>query len=440
MDIATLRQMMLDKTARAVRARKQKGAAMTGRTKAGLNMKVMVISRKDPTAAASGKKGPVRINAYVVQSSLLDVDCLSVDVPIARADSGSSAAIANGDTIHLSSFNGSNPAELNFGVIAQLECVACTRVGDTDYFSAKSIKVLSNDTNTVLDSMPGSFFHLPSIDDAQHATVVLRFRGDSPQIESTEGAFLRFSVPDDTSSYLFDKTDEGTREIAFSTDFDVMQWGKDGPKDTVCIDTRFYNNHLGNIGITDPDTWMYLAPYVLSKIWGYVPGYIDMKRTVALDLNNPQMRGGDDHEHAYALSFKGLWNASIWNLPRFLKDACFEVSAGFVHAEMQDANTSEFSQKNPLSDPSSPIVNLSEYSGALAPFYESGGRFFLLTNHAWDEEDVDTVNGLSIAERELCLSKKPGCALKIGYSGRKTWVFFYQKPDPKVGDKRSSSS
>ena len=439
-----LRAMMKQKAERTTSERAAKGKNFTSRTREGHNMLAVVLSKIDPKKSASGKNGPVRINAFILQASVKDESVKTVEIEVQKSDGPQTRTVGNGDVIeYLSSFNGTPAPDLTFGVTVQLECVTFTDVNGTVYPSARSIKMVSGASYDSLDLMPGNFFHMPSLKDSTHSTVVLRFRGSKPEIESEEGAHMLYDVPEESNAYTFEKED-ADRTIAFSADFSVQQWGLTetgelGPLPTVCIDTRFFENHLSSIGILDPKTWEAVGQNVMTHIRGFIPGYIDAARTAQLDINN--FRDADlTSEFAYALSFKGLWGCSVFDHGHFLTKtpAAFEVTSSFVKEHLGETVSSPFTSNNPLTDPAGAVVNLSEYTGSLSPFYTAqGGRFFLLSNHCLDTEDVETIRGLSVAQVEDCFAKKPGAPVRVsGYSGKKCWVFFYMR-EQTSGVKRS---
>jgi len=429
---------------RTTMERASKGKSFTSRTREGHNMLAVVLSKIDPKKTASGKNGAVRIFAYVLQVSVKDESIKSVEIEVQKGSEPQMKTVKNGDVIeYLSSFNGASPADLTFGVTVQLECVAFTDVNGTVYPSARSIKVVSAGTYESLDLMPGKFFHMPSLKDSTHSTVVLRFRGASPEIEAEEGAHMLFDVPEEAQNYSFEK-DDAERTVAFSAEFSVQQWGLTesgelGALPTVCIDTRLFENHIGSIGILDPKSWEAVGQQVMSNIRGFLPGYIDSARTAQLDINNFR---DESSELSYGLSFKGLWGCSVFDHHHFLTKtpACFEVSASFVKEHLGETVSSPCTSKNPLTDPAGSVLNLSEFTGSLTPFFNAeaeGGRFFLLSNHCLDADDVESIRGLSISETEDCFAKKPGSAIRVsGYSGKKCWIFFFMRGQT-IGAKRA---
>ena len=429
--LALLRAM----AAKSSKTLSMQGKALVEKTKNDegcVNMQCVVLSRRDPQTGASGKKGPTRFNLWVLSPSTLGKQ--RVQVPIEQ-EAGATTEVGENQHLHLSSFQVTKPKHLVFGALVQVCGLSYVRINDALYYSAKKIKWMESDKFDLLERLPGTFYHLPKPSEISSTSAVLRFRGSPPVIVEEEGACAVYTLPDESSHYVHEKED-GSREVAFKADFSVMQWGGDLPTpQRVLISTRLYENHLDGIGIMDPDTWMYVAPTVLKSLHGYVPGYIHKESTNELDINTIS----PSDEFDFGLVFKGLWNASTWNHRAFLETAAIEVGATFVKEALGESNASSVGTKNVLNQPGSSIWNLSEHNGDLRTFYaKEGTRFWVVANHSLDDEDLKELRGLTTAQREECLHKKPGCPMKIHYNGRKTWVIFATLSDH-VGDKRKLS-
>ena len=396
-----------------------------------INMTGIVLSTYESPPTASGKKGATRFNVHLMSVSTTDKSCEMVKLPIDKSD-GETVDIRNGETMYLSCFQCPRIDDVPFGTMVQLCGVVCTRVeGRGDYSSSKKIKVLAPASTDVLQQMPGGFFHMPSVEECRNSTVVLRFRGTPPQIDDSEvdeGAFVNFTLPDDTSNYVVEKEDDGSREIGMKGSFSVQQWNRDGIK-KVFLSTRLYESHLSGIGILDPDTWTNLAPTVMRSIHGFVPGYIDKERTLELDINNGI---SPSEEFEYGLNFKGLFNTSSWDIQGFLDRSAFEVTKEFVQTHLGDSNDSSFAVKNPLSANGAGVANLNEWNGVFTPFFETSSKYYLVCNHSLEDDEFEEVRNATMSQRQDCLDKKPGCQHKVRYNGRKTWVFFAIKGEKRM--------
>ena len=429
--LALLRAM----AAKSTKTLAAQGKTLVEKTRNGencFNLQCVVLSRYDGAAGSNGKKGPTRFNLVVVHPSTKDPALTSVSVPIEK-EAGGLSTVETNQRLHLSSFQVARPETLVFGTLVQICGLSAVRLNDQLYYSAKKVKLLESQKYDLLDSLPPTFYHLgpPSTVD-RNESAVLRFRGTPPVITEDAGAVTVFTLPDDTSHYVHE-TEEGDREVALKVDFSVMQWGGGlSSPQRVLVSTRLYENHLDGIGIMDPDTWIHVAPSVMKTLHGYVPGYLHAESTSELDINTIS----PSDEFDFGLVFKGLWNASTWDHRRFLTQSALEVSAAFVQGVLGDANASAFGSKNVLNAGASDVRNLSEFDGDLTAFYRmEGARFYVVSNHSLDAEDLAQVQGLEVAQREDCLHKKPGCPLKIHYEGRKTWVLFCAL-NPVVGEKR----
>lgn len=190
------------------------GKRLTSHTSSeGLNMRAVVLKTRSPTTGASGKKCPTKVDVVVVEANINASAVTSLSIPVVNGD-GTTQEIRNGSKMYLSCFNCS-PDELVFGTTVQIECVKCERFNGKIYFSSRRITVMSSDIYDAMEKMPPTFFHPPALEDAEHANLVLRFRGANPNIDTemvTEsGAYMVFEVPDKISNYLFEKDD--VREI-----------------------------------------------------------------------------------------------------------------------------------------------------------------------------------------------------------------------------------
>jgi len=435
--LARLRQIA-HKTQKSV---KTKGNNLTDRTKedAGTsNMKAIVESVYPPQNTPSGKKGPTRMNVFILGVDARDPSVNGIELPVSNSQTPDlNISISNNSKMHLSFFNGVSHDDLQYGNIVQMCGVKCTEVGGNQYWSSKVVKMVSKVNFRDMNEFPPSFFKMPLIED-RNKNLVLAFRGSPPQLtekDADEGNCIIYDIPEDTSVFVNESEDGSTSDICFHTLFSSLEWGKDSNGGTyekkVMLSMRLYQRHLQNIGITCVDDWKAVGGHVLKHIKGFLPAYVDTQRTLEMDLNT----FAHDSEFEYALNVKPLYDVSTWDLEGYLRNHAFQVSSDFAKENMNE-DSKHCAATNPLSlCPASEILNLNEYGGNLETIFSNpDNRFFLVSNHSMEDDEIEEVSALSTEMREDCFNKKPGCTLKVRYNGSRKWIFFVIRSG--VGEKR----
>jgi hypothetical protein len=284
-------------------------------------------------------------------------------------------------------------------------------------YSAKCVKYMSDDTLGVLNKIPVKHFHFPQLEDVKQRDFVYPIR-TQPQLDTmlnnqTGAGIVIHTV--DPSNLVFEK--DGTRTIALrNAMITATQWNNN-TQETIWIDAPLYDSHLNGIGITDVETWMNLAPYLVPHLCGYFVGYIDTAKSMNLDLNNGLNTGASSR----GLCIKALWNQMQWDMKSVIKSAAIEVSYEYVK-ETLGCETLESHHQCQTGD----VINLCEYTGNISKM-STTHTFWCLSNLAMEKDDIEEIQAMSKSDREACLRKTPGCAVRVRYCSPKTVVFYAMK-------------
>ena len=152
----------------------------------------------------------------------------------------------------------------------------------------------------------------------------------------------------------------------------------------VLASVKFYDNNFTCFGIANIDAWMVLAPLLLDELVGYMLAYVDPKHTKQLVGNLAADDGavGSGPSYVVGLSCTCLQP----NLPVMLSVAGFRVTKEYVKEYLNNVSfvESNFAEKNQLwkDREQGKVINLMEYTGELAKFYEPNAwKFYVLVDY-----------------------------------------------------------
>jgi hypothetical protein len=295
----------------------------------------------------------------------------------------------------------------------------------------KTVKVRNlNDVDLLTEyaKMPRELFHLvaPSFDDQyKGGTVFLDIHHPThDEFKSIPGSYTKLcSIPTEDKAYTFER-DDGTPVMRFMANYETQQWTNEGVQ-TFMVDLCMWENHLSKLGITSMDTWKWAGKKCIPHIQGVCVGYVDTKRTLQMDINDPNGTNGDGPQYGVKIKPTNM----VLDIRKFARSVGYKVSPGFVKTHVFKGKTvvsSPLSANNPYSNVLDPVViNLHEFTGDMSSLFDDKEMdFFFLCDADIDGEEHEILDELSLEKREACFLKKKNADVKIKWKHCQVFAVF----------------
>ena len=255
-------------------------------------------------------------------------------------------------------------------------CVAFFNVifslyNEKKYYSADSVKKIS-DTFTI-NQFPYSTFFLPMLSCMKsNQMVMFPFEVDiQSKLKDKEGIVAYMDIPESNDKYLFNKKNSDSIISVSSIAITLFQWcEKEQKEDAILINTSLYENHLLQIGITNPSIWVVLIPSLLPYFKGMFFGYISKEDSLNMDYNI--LNEITPRVYDYALSIK--CTSLRLDIPYMIMKSGIEVSKQFIIEKIPEkviesdySSSNIYNKKTFISEKNTgSVLNLDEFTGTIS--------------------------------------------------------------------------
>ena len=415
-DLAALKRKMKEQAGKLSKLSKTSG----GR---GERVEAIVFKRLAPLSSNSGKARPTKLIIMVVSPTVeIEVIRSKADAEDEEKNRGiSTCKVERGGVYYYGAFDLSSNVQEGCRIVlrnprGEVYQGRLSLGGGAELKEKASMQVLT--------SLDAECYRLPTLENMNtHSNLLIPVN-----VEHLEQTVRAFTVGfDDPNVYMNqDRTDPENKTLgAYVMDskgypFTVSWNNADGTStQTALVNVRMYENHLVNFGICDLKVWVSLAPTLMETFVGCIAGYVNKDVSNGMDINHGAEVEGCPYEYGLTITASALHV----DMAQTVKRAGFRVSSDYVlqHFDDEQFLESSFYDRNVLNkdrDKGS-VVNLSEYTGKLAPFTGDTEvwAFYAVVNTSGIKEEIvsELREEASMEEREqVLLGEKDLDGTKLG--------------------------